>query len=415
MTDASTTTDVASDREVMRQCPPELFDGWAVHAAAMRRGQTTWLLSGQALMTGSDAGRLGELAFAHGVPRESQLSMATLVQDKRIRRSILEDHNIPVPKGATFTVGRGTGDARRFASRIGYPLVMKPMVGDNTIETRRSISSNRDLLNAIRYFKTAPPYRPNHISSSYAFTAIQTPREEGSRQTRDNYRVLIEQELPGDYLRTLSVNGALVSAVYAPTGAWGYDPGGRDVLPDLHNSVKEFVGRVVAAFSGLSVLAVDLVVSEAASVPLSEQNVTVVEVSERPWLYLQQTYAPDNVIDLADAIVQGSAKHNGVGLPTVHNGTVSCYVRWEGVPDERSFFETLKTYAADNHLTGWAEMEDRIGGVASGHLQGSPGAIALLGELAVAGQLDSDAVMSMEATPTPYRPLSGFETGMRQD
>ena len=69
MTDASTTTDVASDREVMRQCPPELFDGWAVHAAAMRRGQTTWLLSGQALMTGSDAGRLGELAFAHGVPR----------------------------------------------------------------------------------------------------------------------------------------------------------------------------------------------------------------------------------------------------------------------------------------------------------------------------------------------------------
>ena len=225
----------------------------------------------------------------------------------------------------------------------------------------------------------------------------------------------VEQELPGDYLRTLSVNGALVSAVYAPTGAWGYDPGGRDVLPDLHNSVKEFVGRVVAAFSGLSVLAVDLVVSEAASVPLSEQNVTVVEVSERPWLYLQQTYAPDNVIDLADAIVQGSAKHNGVGLPTVHNGTVSCYVRWEGVPDERSFFETLKTYAADNHLVGWAEMEDRIGGVASGHLQGSPGAIALLGELAVAGQLDSDAVMSMEATPTPYRPLSGFETGMRQD
>jgi ABC-type transport system substrate-binding protein len=46
---------------------------------------------------------------------------------------------LPVPKGATFSVGRGVRDAKNFAERIGYPVVVKPAMGDNAIETFRML------------------------------------------------------------------------------------------------------------------------------------------------------------------------------------------------------------------------------------------------------------------------------------
>lgn len=401
--------DQGSERSLLFDSSAELLDGWLVHASAIRHGLHTWLLPGQALMTGSDAEKMGELSFAHGVPLEGQLSMATLVQDKRIRRAMLEEQNIPIPKGATFSIGRGFRDARRYASRIGYPVVVKPMVGDNTIETLANIASFEDLREAIRFLKIAPPFRPHHIASSYAFTAIQAPREDGSKATRDSYRYLIEKELSGRYIRTLSVHGELVSAVHSPHGAWSQVADGKDLLGSLDHSFEALIRRVCETFSGLSVVAVDFVVSQDPTLPLNQQDVAVVEVSERPWLQLQRTQTPNRVYELADAILAGSAEHHGIKLKSISAGPVARSVRWEGVPHETEFLNAIKAAADRLGVTGWAAMEDRIGGVACGHLEGSPEAIALMGELAVAGELDpAEAAMSMESSDAQKEPYRQF-------
>lgn len=411
MTVDSVSQDQAEERSLLFDCSAELLDGWLVHASAIRHGLHTWLLPGQALMTGSDSESMGELSFAHGVPLEGQLSMATLVQDKRIRRAMLEEQDIPIPKGATFSIGRGSRDARRYASRIGYPVVVKPMVGDNTIETLSNIASLEDLRAAMRYLKVAPPFRPDHIASSYAFTAIQTPREDGSAETRESYRYLIEKELSGRYIRTLTVHDELVSAVHAPHGAWSQIADGQDLLGTLHHSFEALISRVCHTFSGLSVVAVDVVVSEDPSLPLDQQNVAVVEVSERPWLQLQRTHTPNRVYDLGDTILVGSADLHGIKLHPLSAEPVARSLRWEGVPDETTFLNAVKTVADRLGVTGWAAMKDRVGGVACGHLEGRPEAIALLGELAIAGELEAEAVMSVESERRGVKEYEVFEVG----
>lgn len=391
------------------ECAPELLDGWMVHCAALERGLNTWLMSGQALLVGRGPETLGSLAFAHGVPQETQLSMATVLQDKRVRRAILEDHKVPIPRGATFTVGRGFKGAQRFATKLGYPVVVKPMVGDNTIETMSHITSPGKFKRTVQGLGVAPQFRTGFTASSYAFTAIQSPREDGSRETRDNYRYLVEKQVRGHYVRTLTVHQELVSAVYSPGGAWGDAPGGKDVLGVMHPSFATLAERVCAAFPGAPVLAVDFVASNDLSHPVDEQRVVVVEVSERPWLHLQRRHVPEQAYSLGGAILKGSANYHELAVSETASPEVAYDIRWEGVPDSTEFLHAVKMAADRMSLQGRAQMEDPVGGIAVGHIEGSAAAIALLSELALAGNLDAEPTMSVISEPSPWADYHGFK------
>ncbi|WBL19777.1 hypothetical protein [Citricoccus sp. NR2] len=378
-------------------CPPELFDSWKVHVSAIRRNLHTWMLPGSVLLAGRSEESLGELAFAHGVPQDSRLSSVTMVQDKRVRRAILEANRISVPKGATFSIGRGAMGARRFASELNYPVVVKPMVGDNFIETRTGVQGQKQLNAAISYLETAPPFREDYTASSYAFTAIQTPKDDGSRKTRDNYRYLVEKHVHGEYLRLLGIRGTIASAIYTPNGAWGTE--GLDVTDSLDASFHDLFESVCEVFPGLPLIAVDVVASMGHSAPVTEQQVPVVEVSERPWLVLQNEIAPASVEGLADGILSQSASDHGIELEPAGPTLVSRAVRWEGVPHYTRFLEAVKSFADEHELTGWVKTQDEVGGVADGLLQGSASSIALLGELALDGRLGLDPVISMDGSP----------------
>src|SRR5699024_6140981 len=112
-------------------------DGVLLLRAALRYGLDVSLYPRQILL--ASAAGLPELSFVHGLPGTSGLGPVTYAQDKRMRRALMERSGIPVPRGATFTMGRGVNGAKKFASELGFPVVIKPAIGDNVIETFRNL------------------------------------------------------------------------------------------------------------------------------------------------------------------------------------------------------------------------------------------------------------------------------------
>lgn len=400
----------AADRPAMpsaADCPAELIDGWLVHTAALQAGRGTLLFPGQALLLTHEGGALDGGSFAHGVPQQTQLSTATLVQDRRVRRAMLEQHRIRVPEGATFTIGGGTRAALGFAERRGFPVVLKPMVGDNTIETRTGIAGTEELLEGIRDLRVAPQLRPGYTTASYAFTAIHTPREEDQSRTRKNYRYLVEEQVPGHFLRFLLIDGQVVSAFSSPHGAWGLDEG-QELRDAVHPTLLAHAEEVAAVFPGLAVVAVDTVLSRGAEVAREDQDVTVVDVSERPWLAMQASRDPEEALLLARRLLESTVARTDEGTLPQPQAEVALDVRWEGVSVMDAFLEHVHEAAIAAGLRGHAVAEDVVGGIAAGHLEGPAAAVALFNELAVAGNLTGEHLMAVDSRPAERTGTSGF-------
>src|SRR5690625_651478 len=111
-------------------------DGVIVHSAALAAGLNTRLLSRQVLQVQTPEGET--TAFTHGVPQSSTLAAVTYSQDLRMRRGLLGHAGIPQPRGATVAIGRERNAALRYAEEIGYPVVIKPALGDSTIDVKPS-------------------------------------------------------------------------------------------------------------------------------------------------------------------------------------------------------------------------------------------------------------------------------------
>ncbi|GAA3074149.1 MULTISPECIES: hypothetical protein [Actinomycetes] len=403
----------AADRPAMpsaADCPAELIDGWLVHTAALQAGRGTLLFPGQALLLTHEGGALDGGSFAHGVPQQTQLSTATLVQDRRVRRAMLEQHRIRVPEGATFTIGGGTRAALGFAERRGFPVVLKPMVGDNTIETRTGIAGTEELLEGIRDLRVAPQLRPGYTTASYAFTAIHTPREDDQTRTRKNYRYLVEEHVRGEFLRFLLIGGAVVSAFSSPDGAWGLD-GGRELFEEVHPSLVAHAREVAEVFPGLAVIAVDVVLSRGAEVAREDQDVTVVDVSERPWLAMQASRDPEEALLLARRLLESTVARTEEGTLPQPQAEVALDVRWEGVSVMDAFLEHVHEAASAAGLRGHAVAEDVVGGIAAGHLEGPAAAVALFNELAVAGNLTGEHLMAVDSRRAGVTGAEGFSLG----
>lgn len=374
-----------------RACPWQLLDSMLIQAAALGAGRSTMLFPGQALLVDGSAEGEDRLALAHGVPQQTQLSMATFVQDKRIRRALLEQHSFPVPTGATFSIGRGRTAAVAYAERIGYPVVVKPMVGDSTVEVFSGVQDADELRQVLRYFKTAAPLREGYEAASYAFTAIHTPKE-GSTAARDSYRLLVEQQVHGEYLRFLVIDGEIRSAVTLPHGL-RQPIQGEEVLDDVHETVQEFITRAAQVFAGLKIMFIDIILGTGHSTMMGYQSCVVVDVGERPWLYVQDAVSPEHSAQLAGeilAVAEGRPPQQS-RAPTE---SVSVAVEWQGITRIASFVAQLRRLGEHLGATLEVTRQDDVGGTAAGRIEGPADAIALMNELAVGGYVEGERIMA---------------------
>lgn len=380
--------------EPLQTCPAELFDGWVMHSAALRRGMNTLLFPGQALMAFYGTDHTSGAAFAHGVPNQTWLSAATLVQDTRIRRDVLESAGIPVPRGRAFRLKRGLPYAKDFATEIGYPIVVKPMVGESTVEVIPGLEDEAQLVEAVNYLRRVPTMRPDFTTSSYAFTQILTPKTGKSSRTRDTYRYLVEEHVTGQQIRLLVCEGRLLSAVHIPHGPWRSHDVAEDVTDQLHPDVRDFAGRIWDAVPGQSIMAADIVLDDWQA-PLTEATLpVVVELAERPWMHVQQVVSEELVAAHGQTIIEASApgplQHDRGSAP------ITADFRWHGLSQIEVDADCATNTAEKLHLTFTVSASDPVSGVLSGEIEGPPRTIALFNELLIEGGILTSPAMCIE-------------------
>lgn len=384
----------------LNECPAELYDGWVMHHASLRNGLNTLLFPGQALMAYAGEDPTAGMAFAHGVSNATWLSSATLLQDKRIRRDVLAAAGFLMPRGRAFSLKRGRTYARQFADSLGYPVVVKPMVGESTVEVMANLGNEAELDQAIDYLGVVPTNRTTFTTASYAFTQILTPRTSSSTRTRGTYRYLVEEQVKGQYVRLLIAEGELLSAVYAPHGPWRLGVGIKEITDDVHADLENFAYKVWEASPGLPVLAVDVVVDDYASSLHGSRQPVVVEHSERPWMHVQHAANARSVRDLGQQLLHFAAARTGTGLaaPISTDKTATTF-RWEGLSQVDQDVQAAEATASRMNLSLHFTSTDPVGGVISGEVSGSSGAIALLNELIVAGKVLTAPAMAVETRP----------------
>lgn len=384
-------------------CRADLVDGWLVHAAALHCGLNTTLFPGQVLIV-NDGLEVSNAAWAHGVPNNSRLSTASLVQDNRIRRDLVEARGLPVPQARTFSLGRGLSEALSYAESIQYPVVLKPMLNDSTTEVISPINSPEELQDAVEYFELVPFERPDFTAASYSVTQVMTPRSAGNRRTRSSYRFMVEKYVKGLYLRLLMIDGELVSVVQAPDGPWKPDAfeWGRET-----HSIISVAEKIWNSYPGLAVMAADIVVTDW-SAEGTARDWFLVELSERPWLYLQHTIDAGAALKHAQALlaIECPPKKSQGSRGTLPKTQAFAFT-WEGVSRTQTIMNEVKQASVSVGLNGWCEVKDEVDGTLGGQWEGEPSTVALINELAVEGTLLSEAIVCADLKIVP---ATGAET-----
>lgn len=370
---------------------PELWDGYEVHRAALGRGLDVVQFPRQVMMASQrDSGPGQELSFVHGVPRTSTLSAVTYAQDKRMRRALLTNAELPVPKGGSFSVGKGLEFAKRLIERIGYPVVVKPAIGDNTIEARTGLGNEQELIEAIDYLRTPTLERPTYTRAAYALTLLAQPEElEGRVMMSSDYRFLLEKHVSGQYLRFLVIADEVHSVVHCPEGPWGQAGlQSSDVTMATHDSFRRMALAAVRAVPGLALAAVDLVTADHTR-DASEQDPRIVEVSERPWLAVQAAVSSELSGQLAEVILCQHAVELSVTMAQ-QAAEVAVDVHMEGVAEAERAVAAFARTGGERGVRGHLTVTDPVEGVTDGVLQGSPRQLAWLAETLLDGRLGEE-------------------------
>src|SRR5690625_2445414 len=122
-----------------------LRDGYEVHRAALAHGFDVTLLPRQVMEVQNTDGNV-KATFSHGIPQQTTLAAVTYAQDVRMRRDMVLRAGYAIPTGATFSMGGSTRAPYRYAENtLGYPVVVKPAIGDNTVDVMSGITDTESL------------------------------------------------------------------------------------------------------------------------------------------------------------------------------------------------------------------------------------------------------------------------------
>lgn len=372
-------------------------DGVAIHAAALAAGFSTRLLPRQVLQVWTPGGET--TAFTHGIPQSTTLAAVTYSQDLRMRRGLLGHDGVPQPRGATFPVGRARETAHRYARRIGYPVAIKPAIGDSTISVKRHVRNEIELDEAFDELLTPVRYRPGHTEAAYGVTELRKPGwRKGQETVPPGYRLLVEKQIAGRYLRVLVINGEIASVVLCPDGPWGNRNTPLADLVDLKAPVTQIVDAVGRALPGLRVISIDLIVAADSARNKETNPVLVVDVSERPWLEVQHRIDPRLSDELGRRIL-------ALDLPDhrfdASKERIETTVEFDGVIDPPSFVEVVFSHADSYGLSADLTVTDSALGRVRGSLIGAPHQIAEIVETLLDRGIDSQVAMKAKLTQQP--------------
>lgn len=358
------------------ELPFDLVDGYEVHRAALARGLDVVLLPRQVMLVGKGEGTVGQTSFTHGIPQSMTLSGATFAQDKRMRRDMMTRAGYKVAKGATFSVGRSRKSAAAYAEKIGYPVVIKPAIGDNTVETISGITNAEELNEAIDYFVTPPADRPGFTRAAYGLTELREPGiQDGKPVVPPGYRFIVEKQMPGEYVRVLTLNREVLNVLHLPDGPWDSGDRAQDITDEVHSSITDIALGAAAAVTGVPLAVVDLVVKDHTQ-KTTINGAPIVDFSGRPWLAVQRILNPELAASLSDKILRAGLSKEQSLIPVRSHVLVDAAVG--GVVDPSLFCQVINSYSSTQNLKVKAEISDSAMGQVSLQVSGPPASVAIL-------------------------------------
>lgn len=381
-----------STAALLNSLEPAELDGVLALHAALRYGLDVEILPRQVLILTVE-GNSDEMSFVHGISGSTGLAPVTYAQDKRMRRAQMERVGVPIPKGATFSLGYGSKLAARYARQIGYPITVKPAVGDNGIEAFLNVHNRRGMQEALAYLSQPTTERETFTRASYGLTELREPGiEDGKVTVPPGYLFIVEKHVVGQYLRFLVIDGEVVSAILCE----GYPvdrtlSGGRDVLNEIHPELVDLASRAGTVIPGIPVAAVDIVVPNP-SAPLKGQVYGLVEYSERPYLWVQGVVDPELPLTLSDKIFRSYADELGVALPAPRD-EISLSFDAMAIPDARAGVKAIEDTAAKWGFQLQVSEVDQLGGSVSGSVSGNALLIATFADALLGGKIDDTPVM----------------------
>lgn len=225
------------------------------------------------------------LSFVHGVPDQSSLTSVVSTQHKRMRRAQLERESIPIPKGATFSIGKGIAQSIIFARKVGFPVVIKPSKGDFGSNAITHISSISEVRHAIQVMKMPVHLRENIYRSGYTPMELGIPGvENGEEIVSTGYRFLVEKHHSGDLLNFLVHEGEVLSvAKYQGSPLNGTLECADDITGSAHSYLMNAALRTSQAIPHLALTNIFMVVQKS-KFRIKKPKYVVVDFSERPFL-----------------------------------------------------------------------------------------------------------------------------------
>lgn len=371
------------------ELPDYLRDGFEVHRAAVTQDAHILALPRQVLLIGTEKSVPSKISFAHGVPEASTLSALTFAQDRRLRRALLERAKVPQPKGATFS-WNSRGRARRWTDQLGYPVIVKEVIGENPARSVRDVSSRSELIDGIKTLRQRlpedrSPGRNPHLAG-YAATRLSVVLDEDENEVAPpRTRFLIEEQLPGRIFRSAVVGGRIIATIEldpdAPTNT-------RRITDDLSPTATEIIVRAAEAIPGLGFAVVDSVFD-------GSELRAVVELSERPRMAGFVTADEGLGPQIGDAIVRFQAERSSCTLGAyVEELDVTIHV--EGLRRADDVAERFPTIVAAYGVEAHAGIVEPVLGNFECRLVGKTTDIVTVIELFLAGLLLDDRPAAIE-------------------
>lgn len=269
---------------LLEKLPSITKEGLLVHALRMPNSAQSLLLPRQLAyyyqqIPTPEAGaeNVKPSGYVCGVSGRNLLPEVNFCQDIRAWRARLERAGVKVVKAASFS-GRSIRDHIRYARKIGYPVVLKPVIRNTLFEEYiKDIKNDAELEFLFRQSRELKKQKASDLSASpYAMTRLSEDHidEHGRKFLPLSVRYMVEKQQEGQQLRLIMAFGNVVAALTKPAGAKQWQQSA-----DIHESYHGVGRKVAKVLQGMDFLRIDLIVDNPAS-PASDDNHVVIAVSE---------------------------------------------------------------------------------------------------------------------------------------
>lgn len=270
----------------------------------------------------------------------TSFSAGWVASDKVLTKILLTRAGIPVPEGKYF-LGMQKKEAVQYAVSLGFPVVLKPAVGQHGDDVFSNIETEEELALCLGYitrhigdhaYVLIEQYVPGHeyrlfvtsdrgfacvqrsppiVSGDGKHTIIQLIQIENYKRTHPRNTCLCEIKLDDILFMSLEKIGLTIDKIL-PKGktielrkSTNVSKGGwcSELTTRVHPSNKAFAQRVLTAIPGLTVAGIDVICQDI-SKPLSTQSYVVCELNVSPGLSMHVVPPEGKPIDVANLVAK---------------------------------------------------------------------------------------------------------------